>query len=133
MRTGNETSLSPVIPTKLPKARLRFIPESSRVHDSDNPGPDVPFDDRANTDLVEFEFHLSVLPSQILKMSLWIWLAMGVENLEGASLFRVHDHVLYLSGCSFQCSHLSQSQPVVILSALLFEKPSKAPTPTTGK
>ena len=100
MRTGNETSLSPVIPTKLPKARLRLIPESSRV---------PRFDDRVNTDLVEFEFHVSVLLSQILLMSLWIWLAMGVENLKGASLFRVHDHVLYLSGCSFRCSHLSRA------------------------
>ena len=65
-------------------------------------------------------------------MSLWIWLVMGVENLEGASLFRVHDHVLYLSGCSFQCSHLSQSQAVVILSALLFENHRKRPLQPQG-
>ena len=54
VRSGEETSLSPVIPTKLPKAR-----ESSHAsHDLDNPGPDVPFGDRANTDLVEVEFHV---------------------------------------------------------------------------
>ena len=28
----------------------------------DNLGPDVPFGDRVNTDLVEFEFHVPVLP-----------------------------------------------------------------------
>ena len=57
---------------------------------------------------------------------------MGVENLERASLFRVHDHVLYLSDCSFQCSHLSQSQVVAILSVLLFENHRKHPLQPQG-
>ena len=81
--------------------------------------------------MVEFEFHVPVPPSQLLSMSLWIWLAMDVGNLE-VFPFSVHDHVLYLPVCSCQCSHLSQRQSVVILSALLFENHRKQPDRPQG-
>ena len=68
---------------------------------------------------------MPVLPSQLLLMSLWIWLALDVGNLEGVSLIRVHDHVFYLPGCSCHCSHPSQRQSVVILSAISFENHRK--------
>ena len=50
----------------------------------------------------------------------------------GVSPFRVHDQVLYLPGCSCQCSHLSPRQSVVILSALSFENHRKHPLRPQG-